>query len=349
VAGEPALSARDKGADERLTAADIAAGGLLAASHVHRYELAASLCGGARVLDLCCGTGYGSRLLAREAASVLGVDVAPEAVEAAGAAVEPELAGRVGFEAADALEFLRRCAADRFDAVICFEGIEHVPEPEALIDELARLTTAGTRLVLSLPNSKGFEERNDFHATDFGFEEARALLERLPEPVLLEQRLAEASVIVPAGEAPGALAGRLEPAAEGSEWANHWLAAVNVPAGELRAASVRFSFLAAPQASAYLRVLEEANAELLRMNARLSRSWLGLHDAAAAAVLRRMDDAKAEAEKWRRIADNNDWGRQELEARLRSPGHRTVESVMQAVGSLPGVGAARRLRRKLGP
>lgn len=332
---------------ERLSAADVAAGGLLAVSHTHRYEWAAVLCRGARVLDLCCGTGYGSGLLAATAATVHGVDVAEDAVAAARSGLEPGERERVTFEAADAVAFLRAQPQGRYDAVVCFEGIEHVPDPAALIAELGRLAEGGARLVVSLPNSKGFEERNEFHVSDFGYEEMRALIARLPEPQVLEQRLAEASVIAPAGAGGEPVSGRLEPVRDDAAWANHWIVTVNVPADELRGASAHVTFAAVPQASGYMRALEAANAELVRANARLARNWLGLHDASAASVLRRLADQSAAAEKWERIAGNNDWGRVQAERQLDTRLHRAVESAYGFASGLPGVSAARGVWRRL--
>ena len=40
--------------------------------HYHRYLVAAAATAGARVLDVACGEGYGSFLLAQSAASVTG-------------------------------------------------------------------------------------------------------------------------------------------------------------------------------------------------------------------------------------------------------------------------------------
>jgi hypothetical protein len=175
----------------------------------------------------------------------------------------------------------------------------------------------------------------------------RALIARLPEPQVLEQRLAEASVIAPADAGGEPVTGRLEAARDEAEWANHWIVTVNVPVEQLRGASTRITFAAAPQASAYMRALEEANAELLRANARLSRTWLGLHDAAAASVLRRLSDKTADAEKWERIAGNNDWARAQLERQLQTRHHRAAASAHAFVSGLPGVSAARRVWRRL--
>ena len=48
---------------------------LLAYEHLHRYVHASGYAKGRRVLDLASGEGYGSSLLARTAASVVGVDI----------------------------------------------------------------------------------------------------------------------------------------------------------------------------------------------------------------------------------------------------------------------------------
>ncbi len=48
--------------------------------HWHRYLFAAPLVAGARVLDVACGEGYGSALLARSAARVTGADLSQDAI-----------------------------------------------------------------------------------------------------------------------------------------------------------------------------------------------------------------------------------------------------------------------------
>src|SRR3954466_7962344 len=53
--------------------------------HMARYTFAARLTRGKRVLDAGCGAGYGSAELAQSALSVVGLDVAPEAIDFANA------------------------------------------------------------------------------------------------------------------------------------------------------------------------------------------------------------------------------------------------------------------------
>ena len=49
--------------------------------HYHRYAIAARFVRGKRVLDLACGEGYGTALLAAHAAEVVGVDIDQTTVE----------------------------------------------------------------------------------------------------------------------------------------------------------------------------------------------------------------------------------------------------------------------------
>ena len=319
------------GADEkeRLDAQDIAAGDLLAATHLHRYELASQLLGSAKVLDLCCGTGYGSRVLAAGGATVHGVDLSADAVQAA-----KDEGGAVTYEQGDALEYLRGLGTDDFEAVVCFEGIEHVPDPQALATELARLAEGGVRLVLSVPNSRGFEEHNRYHLTDFGWEETQALIARFAEPIVLQQRLLEGSLIVPTGERPPEAPARLfgEPDRDDAAWAGHWLVLVGADPAAARTASARLAYAAAAHQSGYVRDLEQENQSLWRENNRLARGWLGVNDAAAGSVVRRLEEALP----WKEIADQNDYARQGLQRRLDSPPHRLVDAAQEALKRVPG-------------
>jgi 2-polyprenyl-3-methyl-5-hydroxy-6-metoxy-1,4-benzoquinol methylase len=358
MGGEQALTA-SADVRERLAPADLRAGGLLAASHVHRYEFAAALCAGRRVLDLCCGTGYGARILARRAAEVHGVDVSDEAISTARAELRDDERSRITFEEADALAYLRALAAGRFDVVVCFEGLEHVTDPDAVLGELARLADEGAALIVSFPNSRGFEEDNEFHVTDYGYEEMRAAASRLPGAMVLSQYLAEASLLLPPDVSPGAeTQGRLMDAGEAEAppeaWANHWLVLVNLDLPPGAHADAGLALTVAPHHNEYMRMLERANAEIRRTNARLGRGWLGVHDAAAASAeaRRRKLEAKV-AELERRLEHEQEVskGHHELmlqyQAALQAPRYRAVDAIRTLAFMIPGVGTVLRLRSRL--
>jgi 2-polyprenyl-6-hydroxyphenyl methylase / 3-demethylubiquinone-9 3-methyltransferase len=104
---------------------------------------------GLRLLDVGCGGGLISEPLARLAATVTGLDPALENIEAArqhasaqGLAIAYR-AGRVEDLAAEGL---------LFDAVICLEVVEHVPDVGTFIATCARLVRPGGLMLLSTIN-----------------------------------------------------------------------------------------------------------------------------------------------------------------------------------------------------
>ena len=116
---------------ERLVP-DLQRGELIYAEHLARYRLAAHLVRGRRVLDAGCGEGYGVALLSSAgAASVVGVDV-DEATIA-------EARERYGldFQVADVADLPFEDAS--FDAVVCFETIEHIEDAPRAVAELKRV------------------------------------------------------------------------------------------------------------------------------------------------------------------------------------------------------------------
>lgn len=270
-------------ADERLTIDQVADGSLLAATHVQRYELAAELCAGKRVVDLCCGTGYGTMRMRRTASSVVGVDISQDAIDQANDLVGDDDA--VSFVQGDAQAYVEALTAADVDLVVCFEGIEHVPDPGAVVDALARLAGDGVRVLLSIPNSGAFEEDNDFHVTDFDLVSAEQLVARFEqEPIRLDQLHADSSVLLPGDDS--VLPDRADTVFDSDRVsepgvASHWLFAVNVEPEELQRVRVRVAVVSRPHHYGYMLALERANRELSAQNNRLARSWLGVHDASA--------------------------------------------------------------------
>lgn len=170
--------------------------------HVHRYLLAAERARGLAVLDIACGEGYGSHLLAQHAASVVGVDVSPEAVAHA--------TRRYGGKK---VRFLKgECQRiplepDTVDVVVSFETIEHIEEHAAFLSEVRRVLKPGGCLIISSPDRDAYAERgggaNPFHKKELSFAEFHRLLSReFRHVVVLQQRLVGGSYIAAAGPAP---------------------------------------------------------------------------------------------------------------------------------------------------
>ncbi|GAG05427.1 unnamed protein product, partial [marine sediment metagenome] len=104
--------------------------------HIERYRFAARHAASGRALDIASGVGYGTRLLADEnpgLSSCLGVDLSQDAVRYA----ETRYArSGVSFAQDDALSFRD---ADGFDTIVSLETLEHVSDPQRLIDNLAQM------------------------------------------------------------------------------------------------------------------------------------------------------------------------------------------------------------------
>src|SRR5438105_2987107 len=104
----------------------------IAYEHLHRYAFASTLVEGKRVLDLASGEGYGSNMLAASAATVTGIDIDESVVRHA--------AGKYGRKN---LQFIPGSITavpipddHSFDAIVCFEAIEHIEDQEKLLGEV---------------------------------------------------------------------------------------------------------------------------------------------------------------------------------------------------------------------
>jgi SAM-dependent methyltransferase len=142
--------------------------------HMARYAFAVRLARGKRVLDAGCGAGYGCAELAHTAVTVLGADIAAEAIEFARAHYRlPNL----HFEQASCTDLPH--ADGCFDLVVAFEVIEHLANWREFLLEARRVLAPSGQFIVSTPNkryyteSRGTEGANPFHVHEFEFEEFR--------------------------------------------------------------------------------------------------------------------------------------------------------------------------------
>lgn len=158
--------------------------------HLAVYEWVADRCAGLDVVDMACGEGYGTDVLARRAALVTGVDANPDAHEHArlkytrpGVRFERDLVER----------FTQSC-----DAVVFLQTIEHVQDPVAILEHFRSMLRPGGAAYVSTPNlltlaPEGAQKSdNPWHVREYRAEEFRELcssvFERVEMPGLFHAR-----------------------------------------------------------------------------------------------------------------------------------------------------------------
>jgi SAM-dependent methyltransferase len=153
---------------------------ILARVHLERYRMAhewlAEHFGGrkARILDLACGTGYGSKLLS-SVGEVLGVDLDSKVVAHANLHYKT---ADVSFEVgnADDGRFLDSLGA--FDAVVSLATIEHLEDHHRFLAWVKKILRPGGAFVVSFPSTFTRDWAAPHHRRDISRRAARRLFRR---------------------------------------------------------------------------------------------------------------------------------------------------------------------------
>ncbi len=152
--------------------------GEIAHEHWHRYAFARRFAAGRRVLDVACGEGYGSGLLAEVAAHVTGIDIDARTLAHARAAY----ADRDNVAFVEASATVLPLADASVDAIVSFETIEHLDAADQprMLAEFGRVLAPDGLLILSSPNRPQYSEArgyaNPFHRHELDRDELAGLL-----------------------------------------------------------------------------------------------------------------------------------------------------------------------------
>jgi cyclopropane fatty-acyl-phospholipid synthase-like methyltransferase len=137
--------------------------------HYARYEFAKKFITGKRVLDIACGVGYGSKILGYLYNNYTGVDINAESIKSAQVVYKHD---KVKYICSDICNF----KDEPFDAIICFETIEHVSiYKEALLKLFDNLNNNGILIIsspnrnITSPNAKTLQDKpaNKYHTQEF--------------------------------------------------------------------------------------------------------------------------------------------------------------------------------------
>ncbi|MGP4071491.1 class I SAM-dependent methyltransferase [Piscibacillus sp. B03] len=153
--------------------------------HIARYQFALDYLYG-RVLDLSCGAGYGTHMIAKrrkkEVIEVVGLDLDQEVIRyAKGEYYHP----KSRFEVGDATDPSLVDTYGAFDCIVSFETIEHIEDEQAILDNYYRLLKPGGTLIVSTPfgEGRGVPCGNPFHIYQLTQDEFRNLFKNQYEEV----------------------------------------------------------------------------------------------------------------------------------------------------------------------
>lgn len=143
-----------------------------------RYEWILRLAGdvrGKRVLDLGCGDGVLSYLLAAKGADVIGADSSEDGLAHANKETAKRyVSGSCKFISASAYEV--PLPDESFDVVVSCEVIEHLPEPEKMLTEARRLLKKGGKLILTTPYRITEFPQDEHHIREYFPQELRSFV-----------------------------------------------------------------------------------------------------------------------------------------------------------------------------
>lgn len=126
-----------------------------------------------KVLDIPCGTGYGSSYLSQKE-YVVGIDNNREAINFAKKHYHhPEFFVKDAYKT----EFYNKS----FDYICCFESIEHFEKPEKFLKEIKRMLTPKGEFFISTPNadfSESSEVRSPYHIKEYNIQELGVMLKK---------------------------------------------------------------------------------------------------------------------------------------------------------------------------
>jgi 2-polyprenyl-3-methyl-5-hydroxy-6-metoxy-1,4-benzoquinol methylase len=141
---------------------------LIENDHRDRYKLVCQYSPNCDVLDIACGVGYGSKMMAKEgnARTVLGCDLNQDAVRYARHRQTHE---NLEFKVANAEVFLNENA---YDLIVSFETIEHLPNPHNFLDNVRENLKKDGLFIVSTPISAvelDTNPSNPYHIQEWGF------------------------------------------------------------------------------------------------------------------------------------------------------------------------------------
>lgn len=134
--------------------------------HRAPYVYALDFAKAGRVLDLGCGSGYGTAEISDSLPRVVALDrIAPD---------RGNRRSNIDWVRADLHG--NPFAAASFQLILSFQVIEHLVDPHVYLDSIARLLAPGGTAIITTPNVSTSDKINPFHVHEYEAEELRCCL-----------------------------------------------------------------------------------------------------------------------------------------------------------------------------
>lgn len=139
--------------------------------HLSLYDFAKQFVLKKKVLDLGCGTGYGTFFLSNVVENIVGIDISVDAINRARENFKSQ---NLIYKVMDThqLEFDNKL----FDAIISFEVFEHLKDQNKVLEEVKRVLKSDGIFILSTPNKIYSKGKNPYHIKEFFKNELEIIL-----------------------------------------------------------------------------------------------------------------------------------------------------------------------------
>ncbi|ARE86581.1 class I SAM-dependent methyltransferase [Clostridium formicaceticum] len=160
----------------------------LVIEHIARYAFANEFCKG-RVLDIACGSGYGSEILLTDndkITKLVGIDISTESIAYA---KQHYSFPQTSYYTDNALNKDLHTIYGTFDTIISFETIEHFEGDEIFVQNLYNLLKPNGTLIISTPFGRGKDHPCScpFHVFQYTEEEFLEVLKPFQQIAMYHQ------------------------------------------------------------------------------------------------------------------------------------------------------------------
>jgi ubiquinone/menaquinone biosynthesis C-methylase UbiE len=145
--------------------------------HLHRYAIVFDIIKDKVVLDIACGEGYGSNLMANYAKQVYGVDIDKESIAHACSKYKRD---NLFFLIGDVVNIPIK--DNSIDVIVSFETIEHHNKHDEMLMEFKRILKPTGIIIISSPDKHVYSEllgiRNEYHVKELYFDEFKSIIQK---------------------------------------------------------------------------------------------------------------------------------------------------------------------------